>query len=102
MLDVKQIHMTAEQRLSAVYDSLDNMLGRIETGIKVLDTARDLLFSYVYTNTTVRQGDLPQLPKDIDVVLKLIDLVIDDCKLETDIIVGDKNDLSMALDDIQK
>ena len=82
--------------VSRVQDSLDVLLGRVERGEGLLGTARSLLTDYCYTNTGMKDTPV-KYPKEIELAMSIISLVIDDIKTECDVIADNIKELETAL-----
>ncbi len=92
----------AEDRVKSIIESLDQRMARLETGVSCLDLARDLLVDWVYHNTVIRKDDTPQYPPEIEIAMKLINLVIDNLNLNHDIIADDIREMYLIVSMVQK
>lgn len=85
---------SAEQIITQVFESLDSLQGRIERKITLLDTAKHLLGDYCMAHMNSKM----ETPKELKLVIDLLDLTMSDSTIENDIITDDKKDLDTALD----
>ena len=89
------------ERLKGYIESLDSRLAQLEKGVSCLNLTRDLLTDWVYQNTVIRKDELPQYPPEIEIAIKLINLVISDLGLNHDITVDDRKELTLVANMIQ-
>ena len=96
---------TADQlheRIKGIIESLDQRMASLETGVSCLNLARDLLIDWVYHNTVINKEDQPKYPPEIDIAIKLINLVIDKLELNHDIIVDDLKEMYLIVSMVEK
>ena len=91
---------SVEQRIMGVMESLENLHGRIERSENLLATVRDLLVDYWYTNSSP-VNDVIEYPKEIKIVIDIINLVIDDAGFECDVLNEVKKELENIIGKLQ-
>lgn len=84
---------TAEHIVTGVYESLDNMQGRIERKITLLDTAKHLVGDYCMTYLSSKH----ETPRELKLVIDLLDLIMSDCTTENDMLADYNKELDTAI-----
>ena len=84
---------TTDEIIAGVIESLDTMLGRVERSDTLLNTARDLLVDYCYTNNTPYKDGEMEMPSEIDIAVQIINLVIRDMGTVSYIVADNNRDL---------
>ena len=97
--DVK--NMSASERLEDYEESLEGRMACLEKDVSCLNLTRDLLIDWTYHNTVINKDDEPKYPPEIEVAIKLINLVVSDLELTHDIIVDDRKELNWIVKMIQ-
>ena len=92
----------ADERIKGIIESLDQRMASLETGVSCLNLARDLLIDWVYHNTVINKEDQPKYPPEIDIAIKLINLVIDKLELNHDIISDDLKEMYLIVSMVEK
>ena len=86
---------SAQQIIEDSIESLDNIQGRIERGEKLLQTAKELLIDYCYTSGSPVKNKEVQFPKEIEISMQLLSLVMDDMEFECDCMNQEKREMDI-------
>lgn len=83
---------SAENCIDEVYQSLDNMQGRFERKVTLLDTAKHLVGDYCNLYISCKT----ETPRELKLAIDMLDLIINDSRIESDMLEQDKKLLDKA------
>ena len=91
-------YLSPEDRITNVINSLEGIQARIEKGNQCINLVRDLLIDYVCQEGLVKNE---KFPEEVDVIIKLINLVVSDNNHNCDMLADNKKELSFVAERVE-